>query len=389
MSLEMNPILQQGPEFDFRHREQPKAQFKTRFSSPFLPDSFVFSSRAKELGIHPSTAAILDDMQFLVSTVLDLSEAPSDQELKKLQSTATWIYDRISNLPMNLAETSSETPTQGEDAAMTEPRSGRPGVEDPILNPESSFKPHSLLPKYPEFTASAAPSSTAHSTDDTRAETPTSAVTETLPRATAPPNTQLQVITETETPVESQTTEVGANPSGKDPAPPSNRPSSPSPGQKPAKDGTNADPLYTAVRLAAPLYAHAIATRQPFSKICKPLDALRVLAATWRIPLSQWRGVIGPLLFTLISIIATVSGAHDQDGQDDEDILSQLRPHAGFVKSILQIGFMQIALEDWEVCRETMDSALRLLEWLRGPSADIVGKDEAQVGGSDREKTRN
>ncbi|KAM7195787.1 hypothetical protein V8F20_007357 [Naviculisporaceae sp. PSN 640] len=381
MSLESEPILQQGPEFDFGHRERPKAQFRSRFNSPFLPGSFVFSSRAKELGIHPSTAAILDDIQFLINTVLESSGTPSDLELKKLQSTATWIYDRISKLPMDLAETSCNA-SADEKATETAPLGEQQGLDKPVTSPESTIKPHSLLPLYPDFTASATPSSSARSTDTTAAESPASATTGASPGITSPPNTQL--ITETESSPDTQTAEARTSPrdsnEDKDPTPSTSRPSSPPRISIPATSESKIkpDPLYAAVRLAAPLYARAISTRQPFSKICKPTDALQVLAATWRIPLSQWRGVIGTLLFTLVSIIATVSGTgtgtqnqnqREDEQQDEEEIASQLRPHAGFVKSILQIGFMQISLEDWEVSRETMGRALLLLVWLRGPSS--------------------
>ncbi|KAM7216238.1 hypothetical protein V8F06_008357 [Rhypophila decipiens] len=381
MSLESNPILQQGPDFDFGHREHPRAQFKHGFSSPFLPGSFVFSSRARELGIHPSTAAILDDVQFLVNTVLELGERPSNQDLTKLGSTATWIYDRISRLPKNLAEVSTTTGAQSREIKTTEPLMGLQHIEeDSDTNASSSIKPHSLLPQYPEFTSSPAPSSTTGLNDDSPTGTCPSTTAET--RTSSSSNLPT---TESEEP-------SAASSNAEDESQTSSEPRT----DGPEDQKSSSDPLYTAVRLAAPLYAGAISTRQPFSKICKPADALQILAATWRIPLSRWRGVIGPLLFTLISIIATVANStsaataaaaspagdevEDEEAKEAAGTNRALVPHAGFVKSILQIGFMQIALEDWEVCRETMARSLRLLEWLRGPVVDSKGPDRGGGG---------
>lgn len=379
MSLESNPILQQGPGFDFGHREQAKTQLKLKFTSPFLAGSFAFSSRAKEMGIHPSTAAILDDMQFLINAVLGLSKTPSDQEQQKLRSTGMWIYERISKFPVNLVEGPSITTPEDDDSTGIKDSSTEASSLD---NSNSSIKPHSLLPQYPEFTASSRSSTTA-SSENTLFETPISARTEISPPTGSAPNTR---------PVPESSTESGSggnsSSSSQDPIPDKSSSCSSNlknPRSSPSSETPNSDPLYTAVRLAAALYARAISARQPFSRICKPPDALQVLGATWRIPLSHWRGVIGPLLFTLISIIATVSGrgARGQtEGNGDKEaaMLNQLRPHAGFVKSILQIGFMQISLEDWEVCRETMARVLRLLEWLRGPSIpglDDIGKTQA------------
>lgn len=79
--------------------------------------------------------------------------------------------------------------------------------------------------------------------------------------------------------------------------------------------------------------------------------------------------------------MSTVSNT--TSSSNDDALAAQLRPHAGFVKSILQIGFMQISLEDWEVCRETLARGLRLLDWLRGMG---VGVDKAQ--GKKGEDTR-
>jgi hypothetical protein len=110
--------------------------------------------------------------------------------------------------------------------------------------------------------------------------------------------------------------------------------------------------------LSSNLYTRAILLRQTFSAVITEADAFSVLLATWRIPLARWRSVIGVLLFVLMPILPTVSKSPRDNGG--------VGTHAGFVKSILQIGFMQMAIEDWEVCCEVMGRVARLGAWLRG-----------------------
>ncbi|KAK3352554.1 hypothetical protein B0T25DRAFT_606491, partial [Lasiosphaeria hispida] len=341
MSLETCPILQRGPGFDFDFREAPHENFMARFNSPLLYGPYTFSSCVDAMDLHPTTASILDDMRFLITTVLNLGPQPSVQEIKKLQSTAMWIHDRISKLPKSLSE---DPPNPSKPTAKTpKPNTASHTKAAPTahklpapqpLEPEPEPKPHSLLPQYPNFTST---SSTTSTVPDSRTHNHDI----TAPSAhTGPKLAPIQYH-------------------------PQLPPRAPSP--KP-------DYLYAAVRLTAPLYARAIGTRQPFSAVCSPADALALLGATWRIPLSRWRGVIGVLLFALVSIVATASGGGD--GGDE-----YLRPHAGFVKSILQIGFMQMALESWEVCREMMGRAGRLLAWLRGGEGEVEGGEGDGVAG--------
>ncbi len=103
------------------------------------------------------------------------------------------------------------------------------------------------------------------------------------------------------------------------------------------------------MRLAAPIYARAIATRQPFSAVCSTSDALKLLACTLAgASLARWRGVIGVFLFILMSIIPVTTKSTDP----------YLLPHNGFVKSILQIGYMQMAIDNWNVAAEAMKRGL-------------------------------
>lgn len=289
MSLETVPILQRGPGFDFDYREPPLQQPIPRFNSPLLDDEFRFFSHAETLGLHPTTASMLDDVRFLVSTVLQLGSEPLEKEIEKLQSTAMWIHDRISSLPMELpAGTSVARSGSSTSSASLRPTDGGPHDLEP--------RPHSLLPQYPSYTSSS--------------------------------------------PIDHQ-----------------HRGPKLAPLKSHGPIHLLPDHLYSVVRVSAPLYARAIGTRMPFSAVCSPADALALLNAAWRVPLARWRSVIGVLLFAFIAIVSTASVM---------EVDPALLPHVGFVKSVLQIGFMQMALESWEVCRETLGRAEGLLVWLRG-----------------------
>jgi hypothetical protein len=462
MSLDSNPILQRGPNFDFDYREPPLDKFLARFNSPLLYGPFTFSSCVEALGLHPTTASILDDMRFLITTVLNLGSQPSQQEITKLQSTAMWIHDRISKLPLELPESPVSAPALGTGrkpgtaASVQEVGSGS-GPDG--TQTTSDVKPHSLLPHYPSYESTITSSSPLANADShplpTRAPTG-AAVAESQGPKLAPLR---PVSVFASSPMASKDKDkdkdsTGSN-SGKDKEkdghhinnPPTrssqdrkgkgkkidktsdsrsshrNKPSSEDNKGKGGeqKKEREKDEFYKAIRQAAPLYAHAIGVRRPLRAVCSPSDALKVLASTWTIPLSKWRGTIGVLIFVLVGILGTFSscdgsfshsfmeGDGDGDGGDgdddgecsgnekekeketgngaggggsrggkkkkdterrrkqaqNEEERGMLRLHAGFVKSMLQIGLMQMALENWEVCRETMGRFGRLMAWLR------------------------
>jgi len=360
MSLESAPVLQRGPGFEFDFREPPLEQFMARFNSPLLYGPFTFSSCVEALGLHPTTASILDDMRFLVTTVLNLAPQPSAQEVTKLKSTAMWIHDRISKLPVDLPceppkppLASSKLPIPSQNSTGKGGPSGShkmPGTETGV-----EAKPHSLLPHYPEYVTSM---SEANASPSTVYEYSLPSLQQSKPREhDCPPSSQ----------------HTGPK------LAPLRTPNTEHPALRPEPDA-----LYTAVRLAAPLFARAIGTRRPLSSVCSPVDAFGVLSATWRIPLARWRGVIGILLFTLISIVGTASGSGSLGGNGGGgEMMALLLKHSGFVKSILQIGFMQMALESWEVCRETMGRAARLLAWLREGEEEPMGIREEKVAGKE------
>lgn len=139
------------------------------------------------------------------------------------------------------------------------------------------------------------------------------------------------------------------------------------------------DALYTAVRQAALVYARAIGSHQPLSSTCSADEALSILMATWRVPLARWRGIVGIFIFIMASIAPTVthhSGATASSGAKEDADASRIDfgPHAGFVKSILQIGLMQMSLESWSTCKDTMKRALRLQSWLTERTGQSQGE---------------
>jgi len=118
------------------------------------------------------------------------------------------------------------------------------------------------------------------------------------------------------------------------------------------------DPLYAAVRLAAMLYAKAVATLQPLGEVCSEADALSVLTASWRIPLARWRDMSGILVWIMVSILPTV---HRRAGHAG----ISAKVHTRFAKSILQCGWMQMSLENWAACHGSMQRVLWFQRWLR------------------------
>jgi hypothetical protein len=360
LSFDSPPVFHNLPDLAFQYAESASERLIIRHNSPLLPRWATFASSAEVLGLHPATASMLDDIRFLISTALNLPDDAPPEKLERLKKTAQWIHDRISGMP--------------QDAPMRADAGAAADMVDPVPKTEDSdVEPHSLLPNYPKFSSDSRRPSASPGESSSTFHSKRSAVSPS--DAAQPP------------------TEVSAGDDGKG----KGKAAAPKP-------QAEADPLYAAVRLAAPLYARAIANRSSFAEACSPMDALQILGATWRIPLARWRAVVGVFLFILAPIIATVNkfgsmaaqppkkaeevsqrkgaeGAPEtsgsrQDSQGEQpvaepapsifDAVALLAPHSGFVKSILQIGFMQIALEDWPVCSEMMGRLIGLQRWLVG-----------------------
>ena len=312
-------MLRKGDGFEYEYTEPPKDHFQLQFNTPFLDNSLAFADFARALDIHPTTALILDDMRFLLNKVAALGPDSSPQAVQKLQSTADWIYKSIIALPLELTEPRAEPRSVGQYPLDCYPSPEDSDMGDPTAGTEH-LKPHSLLPDRPSLTR----------------QTSNSPEPRLSPSESQPP------LSPTSTDQKSSAPSV----------PDSDRsPSDPPPAA--------VDPLYGAVRLAAPIYARAIATRQPLSAVCSTKEAMQLLIATWKIPLARWRGVIGIFIFILTAIIPATTASTSPF----------VMPHNGFVKSILQIGYMQMAINNWGVAAEAMQRSLGLQSWLRGAIA--------------------
>ena len=86
-------------------------------NTPLVAGNVSFAACSEALRIHPVTAGILDDVSFLISTVLKPPKDTGEQEEKKVGATAKWIHDRISSLPplspAGLGEGSSQSRDPG------------------------------------------------------------------------------------------------------------------------------------------------------------------------------------------------------------------------------------------------------------------------------------
>lgn len=319
IAMEAEPILQETvPPFAFVYDELPPPTFHLSYSSPLLAPRLPFGFCVAALGLHPATAWLLDEMVYLVNAVLSLPATSSDDDLASLRSTAAWILERIEQLPVDSPDPVVPVATEAGDGCNANPDTEVASTEDsgsttsrrasPDTTNKEPPKPHSLLPQYPKF-SSHRPSAS--------------------PASSSPPSQH-----------------------GREPL---------SPPQPPASQHPPAGPLYTAVRLTASLYTRAILERRPLGQVCADEDALAILAASWRVPLDRWRGVVGVFLFLMVAIVPTLHQRSDAAGVGG--IHSHI--HTRFAKSILQIGLMNVALVDWPACREMMSRALRLQRWLR------------------------
>ncbi|CAK7197971.1 hypothetical protein SEUCBS139899_000625 [Sporothrix eucalyptigena] len=326
ISLEVEPILQMSTTFPYAYDEPPPPTFNLSYSTPLLAPRLPFSTCISSLGLHPATAWLLDEMAFLINVVLNLpvdsdgqGSQAVQQELAKLRATAAWTLARIEELPVDSPDSAVIVAEDvHNEEAKTPPSTSKTGAEAQQVNPSNNSspnsdspsntqpKPHSLLPRYPKFSSSDSVSS------PSPRPPPSDSSTSTALRPQHPP----------------------------------------------------AGPLYTAVRLTACLYTRAILERKPFSQVCSDEDALAILAASWRVPLDRWRGVVGIFIFVMVALVPTLHQRSDLPASAGSGgIRSHI--HTRFAKSILQIGLMNVSLVDWPACREMVSRSLRLQRWLR------------------------
>ncbi|KAI7917578.1 hypothetical protein M0657_007975 [Pyricularia oryzae] len=354
-------MMERSSKFGFSFDPPGVGRFKVRYNCPLGPSSVTFRSCEDVLGIHPATASILDDIRFLIDLALVAPLNPSPAQARKLAATATWILDRIRKLDPKSPE-GPASPNQGCNADL-----GCQSTDDSACK---EVKPHSLISSYPSYISIAQEAKSPDAASDDE---------ELSSRAS-----------EDSSPADS-TTWVHCDGTKCDAA----------------GGASKEDALYISVRLAALIYAKAIAKRKPLSSVCPPSDALALLSTTWKIPLSRWRGAIGVFVFLMLSIFPTCrwiesppengdendrrlgnktrrnqsrspsveaeetneNGESEEArslGQDAKEMAAEesLRPHVSFVKSIVQAGLTQMGIEDWSLCADILRRALSLQKWL-------------------------
>ncbi|TLD26715.1 hypothetical protein PspLS_05284 [Pyricularia sp. CBS 133598] len=228
-------------------------QSEAAYNTPLVASSLPFSACSDALGFHPVTASILDDVRFLISTVLDMPPKPSLAELNKLKSTASWTCDRISRLHPDLPRDGSPQETDNHPFAGN-PRGAKP---DRKHSPEQD------------------PTTQGYNSAGDMG------VPGLLRRQTAPATTQYPPTLGCEPPT--------------DPAP---------------------DFIYRVVRQTALVYCRAAAvtnTSTPFSAAVGAQDLTQLWTAVRRVPLARWRRVLGVFGWVLAAVAPSARGTpHDR-----------------------------------------------------------------------------
>jgi hypothetical protein len=305
LAHEINPFLQNNHEFEFH--DPVTVPFRVGHNTPFVSGLVPFVECAESLNMHPATASILDDMRFLINAVLSLPEEPSPQELQKVKSTAVWIHERISNLPLTPASRRS-SPADGNAAGGNSSKRG----------------------------------SVASATSGPRRASTVSAAGDNKQGVVAQASGTPQ-IGEQRSPLG-----TGRSPGASDAAAQTSTPGTPSLTPSPMPEAP--DYMYQIVRMTAIVYARAVRDRVAISKACTPNEFLQIWTSTWRVPLSSWKAVNGVFMWVMLSI---VSSCHET-------------PHERFVKSMLVLAIQTLAMDNWHVALDAMRAGMSLELWLRG-----------------------
>ncbi|KAK0719499.1 hypothetical protein B0H67DRAFT_599232 [Lasiosphaeris hirsuta] len=292
LSFEIIPFLQGGPEFEFL--DNPQVPLRLALNTPFCPQLPRFASCDDVLHINPAVATILDDMRFLLATVLALPENASPKELQKVHSTSAWIYDRIRGLPPD-GPAARRPSTATSPAASSSATASTPGF-DARETPEGGDEHAS-----PQTTRQPQPS---RSRSRGQHHHP--------PTGRRP---SFQASTQTSEPLDPRW------------EPPPDRASPPLP--------DSPDYIYQAVRLAALMYSQAIKLRRPFSLVVGTAEFTQLWTTTWRVPLSTWRQLLG--VFNWLMLPLAPSGKATE--------------HDRFVKAMLNVSLLQIGMDNWEIAR--------------------------------------
>lgn len=262
-------------------------------------------------------------MRFLIGLVLSLPANCSQKDLQKLQTTSTWIYNRISDLP--------------EEAFAVPQYRGSEGLV-------SSTKVTSVF----ELNQSVRRASSAASP-------------RVLPEQRHSPG--LPYTQEQRPPPQQRVVFPVGVPTDHAARPP--QPVSPELRDAAAAPPTAPDVIYQAVRQAALIYARAIMLRKPLrdQRVCSAEDFLRLWTTVWRVPLRAWKALLGVFVWIVLCITPASRGT----------------PHERFVKNCLEVGLVQMGLESWEVAEKGMAGALRLMRWLACRHGRVEGDGDGAV----------
>jgi hypothetical protein len=201
---------------------------------------------------------MLDDMRFLINTVLSLPENPTEKELRKVHSTSAWIYNRTFNLPGFSPLAKRASPTAPE--IMVFDSGGYPEVERVMMNDEVDLGAMHLSD----------PSSRRGSYHS----------------------------------IASRSSEK--DPQQKSPQDPKQK--QPEQNQSPQTSSeSQPDFLYQSVRLAALMYSRAVMERRPFSSTVSEAEFLQLWNTMFRVPLPTWKGVLGVFNWIMLAIVPTAS----------------------------------------------------------------------------------
>lgn len=265
-------------------------------------------------------------MRFLIGLVLSLPAGCTHKDLQKLQTTSTWIYDRISDLPEEAVAVPQHRGSEG--LVPSQSATSVFGLQQSVRRASSAASPR-VAPEQRRGPG--------------------------LPynQEQRPPPHQRIVF-----PVSMPADHDGRAPQ---------QPLSPAlEDAAAAAPSTAPDVIYQAVRQAALIYARAIMLRRPLrdQRVCSPEDFLRLWTTVWRVPLRTWKSMLGVFVWVVLCVTPASTGT----------------PHERFVRNCLEIGLVQMGLESWEVAERGMGAALRLMRWLAGRHGQVEGNGDRVAG---------
>jgi hypothetical protein len=313
---ETTPLLQSGRPIE--PLENTKVPLRLALNTPLVSSLPRFADCAEALKLDPATAAILDDMRFLISAVSALPDEPSQKELLKINTTSAWIHNRTSALP--------------------------------------DYSPRRDLPAAKLAIAPAIIVTDIEAGDGTEAETS---------RSSARRGSWHSIRS-----VHSNHSAASSDQAYSDQSADDRLPHKPLHQPTPTSFSSSPDPpdyLYQSVRLAAILYSRAIMQRQPFSSALEPSDFLLLWSTMWRVPLTTWKGVLGVFNWIIVGIAP---------------VARESQRHSRFVKSMLANSLLQIGADNWELARGVMEASGRLQGWLGEEGGGSKGGGEEVTSGS-------